>query len=372
MAARPKLKVLVASTSYPSAPGDWRGVFIRNMLDALASRPELDVGSWCPPGPLAPGVRDATTPSDARWLAGLANEGGIAHALRRLRPGGLLAAATLMRRLGALYERERDVDVLHANWLQVALPLRRPGLPVLATVLGTDYRLLSVPGMTTALRRVFRRRPTAICPNADWMVPGLQKRFGDIATIRCIPFGIRGDYFACRREPVSPARWLCVTRITQAKVGDLFAWGEAWFRDGPRELHLFGPMQEPVALPDWVHYHGPATPEALAGTWFPQATGLVSLSRHPEGRPQVMLEAMAAGLPIIASALPAHVDLLEPEASGAICRSPGELGTRLAELEGQAGIEMGLRGRDAARARFGSWDDCASRYVETYRALLGA
>src|SRR3546814_20018551 len=61
-----------------------------------------------------------------------------------------------------------------------------------------------------------------------------------------------------------------------------------------RSLHLYGPMEEEVELPGWVHYHGPASPRLLADEVFPAARGLITLSQHAEGRPQVLLEAMAA------------------------------------------------------------------------------
>src|SRR3546814_14151560 len=69
-------------------------------------------------------------------------------------------------------------------------------------------------------------------------------------------------------------------------------------------------MEEEVELPGWVHYHGPASPRLLADEVFPAARGLITLSQHPEGRPQVLLEAMAASLPIVASDIPAHASNL--------------------------------------------------------------
>src|SRR5690606_5256464 len=136
-----------------------------------------------------------------------------------------------------------------------------------------------------------------IAPNAGWMIPELQKRFGDITEIRQIPFGIQDHWFEVSRSLPALPRWLAVTRITKNKIGSLFEWGESFFGK-ERELHLFGPMQEKISLPEWAVWHGPASPENLAKNWFPSATGLITLSDHDEGRPQVMLEAMAAGLPI--------------------------------------------------------------------------
>jgi len=51
-------------------------------------------------------------------------------------------------------------------------------------------------------------------------------------------------------------------------------------------------------------YHGPVSPDNLWGKWFPLCSGLITLSHHDEGKPQVMIEAMVAGLPVIASDMP--------------------------------------------------------------------
>src|SRR5690606_8597966 len=141
--------------------------------------------------------------------------GGIAHQLRRGGWRGVKAALQLLSCLFKLYRRERDIDLRHVNWLQNALLLPRDEIPLLVTVLGTDMQLLKLPGMTTLLRRVFRCRATAICPNAAWMMPELTRRFGDVAEVRGLPFGIDPVWFALQRAPQVPERWLCVSRITR-------------------------------------------------------------------------------------------------------------------------------------------------------------
>ena len=293
------LKVLLIATSYPTDMNDWRGLFIRQLADALARRKDLQLSLWAPPGERAIGIQEATTPNEARWLAKLMQSGGIAHTLRNTPLRGGWMSIILLRNLYRAYGRHADqLDLLHCNWLQTLLPAPRK-LPVLVTVLGTDFRLLRFPLMPALLRWRMRKRPIVICPNADWMAEPLQKLFGQVATIQTIPFGIDAPWFKLERqvEPESAPRWLVVTRLTHGKLGPLFEWAEPLFNHPARELHLFGPMQELIDIPTWVHYHGSATPKELWQTWFPQAHGLITLSRHSEGRPQIMLEAMAARVP---------------------------------------------------------------------------
>jgi glycosyltransferase involved in cell wall biosynthesis len=132
-------------------------------------------------------------------------------------------------------------------------------------------------------------------------------------------------------------------------------------------------MQENVELPSWVHWHGAASPGDLCENWFPIAQGLITLSRHAEGRPQVMLEAMASGLPIVASRLPAHDDLLGSGDGGILCDSAIEtLAAIGALLEPAFNRSLGERGRARARADIGTWDDCAGRYAMLYDLLQQA
>lgn len=300
--------------------------------------------------------------------------GGISHLMRS---GGVRALPTpvkLLWLIAAAYRRHKAVDIYHVNWLQCAIPLPRNRTPALITVLGNDLKLLRLPFIRQLLRRVMRQRRVAICPNAEWMHAPLHAAFGDVAEVIPVSFGIDPCWYAIRRDPDSQPvrRWLAVTRLTADKLGPLFEWSRDHFRDARRELHLFGPMQEGVAVPDWVHYHGAATPEQLAAEWFPVACGLITLSRHAEGRPQVMLEAMAAGLPIVASRMPAHGTIVDDGHTGILCESPEGYNRALEHLEDTVtNKRFGEAARDWARREIGTWDDCAQRYTRIYRTLLG-
>lgn len=365
------LRVLMSSTSYPEGPQDWRGRFIANLVTALARRDDIALSFWAPPGALPAGVAATSTPSDAVWLGRLSQQGGIAHQLRTRHVLAMGTAVGLMMRLGRAYRRQPP-DVAHVNWLQNAVPLWGSTTPALVTVLGTDFGLLRLPGMKMLLRAVLRQRRAILAPNAEWMCPALKQAFGDIAEIRPIPFGVDDPWFEVERRPLQEGtrHWLAVTRLTRNKIGDLFRWGDGLFGQG-RQLHLFGPMQEALELPAWVQYHGPVEPADLLARWFPLACGLITLSRHDEGRPQVMLEAMAAGLPVLASDLPAHRDIVQHRLTGWLAATPHELGQGLHWLEEPVNNQRaGEAGRQWAKESIGSWADCAGRYAAAYQSLL--
>lgn len=369
----PSLNVLMVSTSFPRDPSDWKGLFIYHMAAALARSGSLRLKLWAPPGELPERVIAAGTPREAARLGRLMEAGGISHLLRKRPVAGAREALALLRMLAGVYRRSTDVSLYHVNWLQCALPLPDDRKPLLVTVLGNDMNLLKRRLMRPLLRRAMRNREVAICPNADWMERPLREVFGDIAEIVPVPFGIDPGWYAVERHIEGhPSIWLAVTRLTAAKLGPLFEWSAPLFRDANRELHLFGPNQENVDVPSWVHYHGSASAAQLSRDWFPKARGLITLSRHAEGRPQVMLEAMAAGLPIVASRMPAHADIVDDGVTGALCDSPESYSQALAGLED---VTANVRTGEAARAwvarELGTWDDCATRYMRIYRHLLG-
>ncbi len=366
------MNILLISTSYPTNNEDWRGRFIADMAESLSRCHDIRLKTWMPPGSLPPGVSDAALAEESQWLVNLLAQGGIAHILRTKGIKGMSAVFGLLRRLWQVFRRESDIDVLHVNWLQNALPLWGNNRPAVISVLGSDYKLLQIPGMILLLRQVFKQRKCVIAPNAQWMGMLLEKKFGDIAEIHPVPFGVHQRWFDIVRQKTQSKRlWLIVSRLTHNKIGPLFEWGERVFT-GDDELHLFGPMQDTMSVPKWVHYHGATYPEALEKEWFPKASGLVTLSRHDEGRPQVMIEAMAAGLPVIASDLIAHRDIIRDRETGWIVRSVQEFEEAISFLsDPKNNDQMGTAAHEWIVRHIGTWQDCAKRYADIYRKLTG-
>ena len=198
----------------------------------------------------------------------------------------------------------------------------------------------------------------------------LEANFGDVAEIRPNPFGESRAWFDVERRPAESPEWLVVSRVTRKKMGNLLEWGEGLFNE-KRRLRLLGPQQEKLELPEWIIHEGHTNPDELRNHWFPRAAGLLTLSRHDEGRPQVVIEAMAAGLPVIASELPAHADLIRHGETGWLVSSPQELVDALSRAEqGSMRTDVGANARRWMNDHIGTWDDSATRCISAYRDIL--
>ncbi len=360
------------STSYPEDFRDWRGVFIKNMVWSLSNKNGVSLSLWSPPGEKPQGVSYAPLPEESEWLRNLMNAGGIAHVIRSRRLVSVGMIVKLLYLLRRAYKRETTIDVIHVNWLQNAIPLWGIRKPAVISVLGNDFGLLDLPGMTKLLRWVISQRKCILAPNGEWMVPELERRFGDIAQVCYIPFGVDSSWLSIKREPdlEQPRKWLVISRVTVNKIGPLFDWGMDFFKKND-ELHLFGPLQADITVPEWVNYHGPATPAELLEQWFPQAAGLITLSRHDEGRPQVILETMASGLPVLASDISAHANVITHKKSGWLASSREDFHEGLVWLSKPSNNNRtGKAAREWILQDIGTWDDCADRYIEAYQSVI--
>jgi glycosyltransferase involved in cell wall biosynthesis len=280
--------------------------------------------------------------------AALMNEGELAG---RLRAAGIdvevidesrLGAAAIFRRLRQLM-REFRPDIVHThrskeNLLGLAANLASVRAPMIRTVHGanehpTSWRRPARHMISLANEFTGRQLTAAVIGVSSGLAEALRNEHG-YRNVRLIPNGIdiaaivQAQVAAPFREARDRARHVgLVGRLEPVKRGDLFLEAAALAcREHPDEkiaFHVFGEgsqrreMEQRAAalgLGDRVLFHG-HTPEVV--TWLSGLDALVLCSDH-EGLPMILLEAIAAGTPVVGHAVGGIAEVMQGDVGGVL------------------------------------------------------
>jgi glycosyltransferase involved in cell wall biosynthesis len=369
------MRLGLLTTSYPSSSDETSGAFVEAFARALVARGHrVDVLAPMPehggPREHVPGLEVSFLPYAPRGFRRTFHGAGVLDNVRatsRAWPG-LLAFPAMLAHAAASRAATWDGIVSH-----FALPsalvggLVRRGLPHLAVAHSADLHLLSrLPG-----RRALARRIEA-GSDALWFVSNagralFEGALGRPARTRVIvsPMGISAPVTG-RRTESDVLRVVCVGRLVAVKGVDVLVDALAGLEnvrltvvgDGPERASL-----EARARSLDVGFVG-AVPHAHALHHIAHADVLVLPSRvlasgRTEGAPVVLLEAMQAGVPIIASAVGGVPELVgdaaclvPPDDAPALHRA-----MRALQHDGDYRASLGAKGR--VRAARHTWPELA-------------
>jgi glycosyltransferase involved in cell wall biosynthesis len=86
-----------------------------------------------------------------------------------------------------------------------------------------------------------------------------------------------------------------------------------------------------------------------------------------------MLDAMASRVPVIASAIRAHTDLITHGNDGLICATQEHFVTALRTLtDDEQAQRISTNASRTVSSTYGTWRDCAARYNSLYQRLVRA
>ncbi len=199
--------------------------------------------------------------------------------------------------------------------------------------------------------------------------------------IPIIPNGVRWQDYATDERPWSPPRLLSVGRVVYQKGLDLALHALAglkeleweWYiaGDGPYRATLEALVRE-QGLQERVHFLGWLERPALI-EWYHRANLFLFPSRH-EGMPNAVLEAMAAGLPVVATRIAGSEELVLDGLTGRLV--PPEDAEALREALRPLLVEAGLRQRmgkaslERVQAHY-SWESAARQYLQLLQRVRG-
>jgi glycosyltransferase involved in cell wall biosynthesis len=151
----------------------------------------------------------------------------------------------------------------------------------------------------------------------------LGQAFEPNVPIDIIPNGVDVDRFQPVQRSWSPGRMLFVGRIVYQKGLDVLFralgglldvdWNVTLVGDGTQRPFLESRASEYHIL-DRIHFTGWLTGDAVVEA-YQHANLYVAPSRH-EGMSNVVLEAMASGLPVVATQIAGNEELISPEENG--------------------------------------------------------
>lgn len=228
------------------------------------------------------------------------------------------------------------------------------------------------------LRRVWRDAGSLVANSAGLRALALQ--FEPTAPIQLIPNGVDLEAFVPASRQWSPPRLLSVGRLVYQKGFDLAARALANLADLDWEWVIAGdgsfrPDMEKLCrqldIADRVTFAGWQSKAELTAC-YNRANLFVFPSRH-EGMPNAVLEAMASGLPVLASRIAGNEELVVPDETGLLFpdESVPDLQAALGQLIPDAArrMEMGQAGRSRVAERY-SWADVAERYAGLLAKML--
>ncbi len=236
---------------------------------------------------------------------------------------------------------------------------------------GTYHRLVG-----PFLRRIWRSG--TVVANSRGL-RDLGSAFNSETPIEIIPNGVDIERFTPVERDWSSGRMLFVGRIVYQKGLDILfqalgglpdlQWNLTLVGDGKQRLALEAQAAS-LGIADRVHFTGWLTGDAVA-TQYRQANLYVAPSRH-EGMPNVVLEAMASGLPVVASRIAGNEELVTPGSNGLLFPSGDTEALRKLLREILSNPEslqkMGAASRQRAVESY-TWETTAVQYLALLRSL---
>jgi glycosyltransferase involved in cell wall biosynthesis len=400
------LRVLFLTQTFPRSEHDGAGPFVRDLARALVAggdrvRVLVPGAAGVAPEWLDRGVEVRSFRYAPRPLEVLGYGRSLARD-ERLRPAAALAAPLYFAGLGRAVRRELVAerwDLVQAHWIVpnglVAARFARR-LPVAVGLHGSDVflaeRRLARPLVARALARV-----SALTSCSPELARRIEALGFDPARTRVVPYGVDVGLF--RPDPERRPLWRARLGVPQgaplvlgvgrmvtkkgfhlllAELSRLFARvpdGHLVLAGGGDLLDSFRAAS--AAWRERVHLPGPVLHDQLPDLY--RAADLFVLpavhdaAGNVDGLPNVVLEAMASGLPVVASAI-SGIPLAVGDGTTGRLVPEGDAGALVAALAELAltperARALGEAGRRRAEREL-TWSAVAARYREAYELAL--
>ncbi|ADJ29320.1 glycosyltransferase family 4 protein [Nitrosococcus watsonii] len=390
------LRVAVLTTSFPLTTTAVSGTFVKRLIQNLP--PSVEATAIAPSG-----IESEQLPTNANyqircfryaprsWQQLAHQPGGIPATLKQRRIFYLLLPVFLGSMFLACLRTARNVDLIHANWsingVIAGIAAWFTGKPIITTLRGQDvnrsrssrvYRIIL--GLCLRLSNHVVAVSDSIRFLAVQQFPTQNNKFTVIhnGVDQCFL-----DIGARRQQTDSQTlRLITVASLIPLKGVEQIIQAVNLLKN-EIDLNLTivgnGPEKEKLQnltklfeLHKKISFTGNIAPSEIPA--YLEKADIFILASHSEGRPNVLLEAMAAGLPIIATNIPGTQEIVQNGKTGILF--PPKSIERLADALRRLSQNASLRQQLAKNARrfildqglF--WTHTSSRYAELYRQIL--
>ncbi|GAB2788466.1 hypothetical protein GCM10027021_08850 [Dyella kyungheensis] len=394
------MRLLALTTSYPLRTGSSAGVFVQSLYRHLSVGYAIDV--ICPADSkpatatvddgAASGIRiHAVRYAPRAWRTLAQGSGGVVTGLRRSPWHALLLPGLLIALFWRCLMSAGDADLIHANWsicgVMAGIVGRLRRKPVITTLRGSDVARATRSRLDRSILNLAVRHSRIVICVSVAMAEQLRTRFPHrVADIHACLNGADEAFFQIDRAVSggTDLRVLAVGNLIRLKGFDVLI--EAVARARQRErLHVCivggGPEREPLLAQ--AASLGVSSCITLVGsvpaTEIPKQVSeadVFVLSSRSEGRPNVVVEALAGGLPVISTDLEGVQGMVRNGDTGwlvavddadAMAAALDEAVTDRVELQ-----RRGERARAVARTQIGTWADTARCYTTLFQTALAA
>ena len=383
------MRILTVTSLYPSAAQPQRGLFVRERLRRLQQYHRVEAAVVAPV-PWFPFKSDrfgeygvmARAPAIESAVEGMVYHPRYVHVPKVSDVFSPLAFAIAVVR--EIRRRRIEFDVIDAHFLfpdgvAAVLAARWARRPVLLSARGSDINLIAHERIAGRWIRWALRRADGLIGVSCELVQELRRLSGR-DDVELITNGVDRDRFCPSADRSALRQRLGVSGFAVLSVGNLIELKghrlviDAVSRiadatlfilgDGPQRAQLAAQAQS-MGLGNRVHLMGSVPQDRLAD-YYRAADVLVLASSH-EGLPNVVLESLASGTPVVATPTGGAREVLTGFSGGLLCeRNPVAIAVALQTVRENAPDPVAVR---AAVDRF-DWRVCADRLERTFQRLL--
>jgi glycosyltransferase involved in cell wall biosynthesis len=321
-----------------------------------------------------------------RWQRFAQGPGGIPAALKQNILFRLLVIPFSLAMLLACFRAARTADVIHANWsvsgVIAGIAGRVARKPIITTLRGSDVsRSASNIWIRLLLKLCFRLSDRLVAVGQSIRNEASRILKVDPTLLHVVTNGVDPSFFALS-PPFFDGTLRIITvgsLVTGKDVNTVLRALSLLPSEMLWEFTIAGEGPERSRLEALGREYGISSRLRLAGSVPPRdipellaRNQVFVLASRSEGRPNAMLEALAAGRAVVASRIPANMEILEDRRSGMLFE-PGDAQTlarhfqRLFENPDLLS-SLGAQGRESvSRLR---WEDTGRSYAALYEELL--